>query len=376
MLFSLGLLAQDQERIVIGLFWDNRPQSVILTVREGSYELRSDKGRIALLTKNDMYKVTAVGNRVHLKTLNKEIGTFDRIFINEKEENSAINLKSSKPKFANRVYEDNFILSAQNGKLKILNDVELNNYLAGVVQHEAGNHHTLEFYKVQAIICRTYALKHYFKYKAEGFNLSDLTDSQVYKGRCENDTIRRAVELTKDIVLVDSEINLISAVFHSNSGGHTRNSERVWTTYLPYLRGRRDPASIGQPHYEWEVKLEKNFWLNYFEKNYNINVDDPEVNNYLLNFCPTKKQRFVFRNDSLSLTTLRRDFNLKSTNFCVKTVGDTVIIKGKGFGHGVGLSQEGAMHMAREGKKYNEILHYYYKDIHLIKLSVLDFFKE
>ena len=53
-----------------------------------------------------------------------------------------------------------------------------------------------------------------------------------------------------------------------------------------------------------------------------------------------------------------------------------VVFKGRGFGHGVGLSQEGAMNMAERGYSFTEILHYYYDDVHLVDLSVIDFFKE
>ena len=76
------------------------------------------------------------------------------------------------------------------------------------------------------------------------------------------------------------------------------------------------------------------------------------------------------------MTHLRRDFKLRSTYFCVEEQSDSVKISGRGFGHGVGLSQEGAMKMAETGIPYTEILHFYYTDVHLVKLSLLDLFEK
>ena len=73
---------------------------------------------------------------------------------------------------------------------------------------------------------------------------------------------------------------------------------------------------------------------------------------------------------------IRNDWRLKSAQFDIIPNGHEIILKGKGFGHGVGLCQEGAMRMAKLGYSYAEILHFYYKDVHMINLESLDFFKQ
>jgi stage II sporulation protein D len=73
---------------------------------------------------------------------------------------------------------------------------------------------------------------------------------------------------------------------------------------------------------------------------------------------------------------VREDLKLKSTFFSVTTTGEQVVLNGRGFGHGVGLCQEGAMHMARDGKSYIEILRHYYTDVHLVDVNTLDFFRD
>ena len=76
------------------------------------------------------------------------------------------------------------------------------------------------------------------------------------------------------------------------------------------------------------------------------------------------------------LKTIRKDLKLKSTHFSITEKDGYVMFKGKGFGHGVGLSQEGAMKMTNLGHSYKEVLHYYYQGIHLVPLEALDFFKQ
>lgn len=371
-LCSFFVIGQQREHLVLGLFWNERPQTIIVSVRGGEYKLIADDKLEIPFGTNDMFHISTDGKKVKVKNLSKSFGSFHKVEIIEVNDTSSLNIKSSKPKLPNRVYEDNFRIYASENRLKILNDAKLANYVAGVVQWESGNGNDLEYYKVQAIITRTYALRNINKYESEGFNLCDRVDSQVYKGRTKNKDILRAVKETKDLVLVDDHMTLISAVFHSNSGGQTHNSEEVWTRKMPYLRSVEDTFSIGQPHYLWEKTISMEKWLGTFETKYHIDVKDPKIREYLLSYCPVKRQNYFLPKDTLKLTTVRSRFGLRSTDFCVKTEGDKVIIRGKGFGHGVGLSQEGAMKMALLGIPFEDILMFYYKDVHLVNLSTMD----
>lgn len=369
---SFNIFGQQREHLVLGLFWNERPQTIIVSVRGGAYKLIADDQLEIPFGTSDMFHISTDGKKVKVKNLSQTFGSFNKVEIVEVNDTSSLNIKSSKPKLPNRVYEDNFRIYASENRLKILNDAKLANYVAGVVQWESGNGNDLEYYKVQAIITRTYALRNINKYESEGFNLCDRVDSQVYKGRTKNKDILRAVKETKDLVLVDDHMTLISAVFHSNSGGQTHNSEEVWTRKMPYLRAVEDTFSVGQPHYLWEKTISTEKWLNTFEKKYHINVDDPKIRAYLLSYCPTTRQNYFLPKDTLKLTTVRSRFKLRSTDFCVKTEGNQVVIQGKGFGHGVGLSQEGAMKMALQGIPYEDILMFYYQNVHLVNLSTMD----
>ncbi len=374
LLFILSFTGKTQQRdhLVLGLFWNEKPQTIIVSVRGGEYKLVGDGKTEVPFKTNDMFHISQVGGKVKVKNLSKTFGSFSKVEIIEVNDTSSLNIKSSKPKMANRVYEDNFRIYAKEGKLKILNDAKLSNYVAGVVQWESGNGNSLEYYKVQAIITRTYALKNINKYESEGFNLCDRVDSQVYKGRSKNKDILTAVKQTKGLVLVDNQMSLISAVFHSNSGGATRNSEDVWTRKMPYLRSVKDTFSIGQPHYAWEKTIPTEKWLGTLKSRFNVDVDNKKIKKYVNSYCPSKRQNFMFPKNNVRLTSVRSAFGLRSTDFCVKEKGSNVVITGVGFGHGVGLSQEGAMKMTLQGYSFEEVLMFYYKKVHLVNLDTMD----
>ena len=379
-LFSLSLCAfsiRNYEHIKVGIYWDNRPTSTIITINQGAYDVYGNGEKIMTFPDNQMLVFKVSGNKVVIANFNAEYGAYERVLLRAKSNDCSFNIKPNKPSRESRVYPDHLNISIYNNRLKLINNTDFDDYLAGVVRSEAGNKHTLEYYKVQAIISRTYALKHWYRYKNMGFNLCDRVNSQVYHNMCyDNDTIVEAVEETEDIVIVDHEIDLITAAFHSNSGGTTLNSEDVWTKPLPYLRSKPDTFSLDMPHYEWKTTVNKSNWLNYFRSYYNLDLNNRHDVNTVLNFCPEERINVLqSSNAKVELKRIRSDFKLKSTFFCVNEQNGVVKISGKGYGHGVGLSQEGAMKMAELGYPFTDILHHYYTDIHLIKLSAIDFFK-
>ncbi len=159
--------------------------------------------------------------------------------------------------------------------------------------------------------------------------------------------------------IVDADGNLIDTPFHSNSGGQTANSEDVWRTALPYLRSVQDTFSYRMRQSNWTKVISKDKWLNYFSKTHKLNTQDPEVRNTLLTFSQPQRQARIL---GVPLTRVRTDFGLKSTFFSVSTDSKTgdVILSGHGYGHGVGLSQEGTIRMVSLGIAYDSIIRHYY----------------
>lgn len=361
----------------IGLFWDNRPTTAIVTVANGGYDVYADGQKIYDLMDNDALTFEEKGTMVYVKSSYKKLGVYKKIKLIKKKWGSTFKIMSLAPKKESRVYDDNLFVSSLYSRLRLINNVYLEHYVAGVVESEAGPYQSYEYYKVQAIICRTYALRNLNRFSNHGFDLCDRVNSQVYKSKStRNKDIIRAVNDTKGIVIVDSDINLITAVFHSNSGGQTENSENVWTRPLSYLRSIEDTFSLNQPHADWTHYMPTDEWLTYLRKNYGYPTGDSLYLDYVLDYCPTSRVTFLTPLDTtILLKKIRIDLGLKSTFFTVEEKDGYVKFTGKGFGHGVGLSQEGAMKMANMGFSYRDILHYYYRDIHLIHLSGLDFFR-
>jgi len=217
---------------------------------------------------------------------------------------------------------------------------------------------------------RTYTLQNLEKHAEEGYQLCDQTCCQVYKGRCANTEIMISTSKTAGQVLTDSTGNLITAVFHSNSGGQTANSEDVWGKQLSYLRSVNDPYSVSQTNYTWTKSMTKNDWLDYLKKNFNYPISDAREVAKVTHF--TQSSRQVFLTGNIGLRKIREDLGLRSTFFDILEQGDKVVFSGRGFGHGVGLSQEGAINMARQGFSYTDILKYYYLGIRISTLDELE----
>jgi stage II sporulation protein D len=157
---------------------------------------------------------------------------------------------------------------------------------------------------------------------------------------------------------------MISAAFCSNSGGETINSEQLWSIPTTYLKAVVDTFSNGMRNSSWEKKMPAREWLNYLKTTYKYPVEDTAMRHKALNFEQiTRKMYFP---DSIPLKSIRKDLELKSTFFSIKKEGENVILKGKGYGHGVGLSQEGAIKMVRYKYKASQILKFYYKDVEII----------
>jgi len=368
-----------KEVINVGILWGNRPASSVVSIHTGSYTLYGDNQAVKQLTINQTMVLRIAGGQVQVTSGGKVVGSYKSVRLKRNTWGSAFNLKAMSLATAKRTYNDNLKVSVYLNKLKLINNVYIEHYIGGVVEAESGSRETYEYYKVQAIIARTYVLSNLSKYAKFGFNVCDRVNSQVYKGMStRNPDIIKATNATRGLVLVDSDINLIQAVFHSNSGGQTANSEDAWSKEVDYLRSISDTFSLDQPHYNWKTFLEKEKWLSYLEKKYSYPVKDSVFLEYVLDYCPTERDRCLSPlAPNTLLKTIRIDWGFRSTFFSISEgeEGKYVYFEGRGFGHGVGLSQEGAMRMAELGIPYNKILKYYYKDTHLIHLSALDFFR-
>ncbi len=381
LLAALSLHGQARffDEVKIGILELQKPTSAQVITEFGNYNVWADGKKIASLAPRERITFIKRGNLIEASLPGKVLGNFKVIELNALDDTGVFRLYLLKPSREERVYDDNLYLTAgQHGDIKFINRVDLEKYIAGVVEAESGKEKGLEYYMVQAIISRTYALNNRRRFIKEGYNLNDRVDCQVYHGKARwEPDILEAVQATKSLVLVDSEMQLITAAFHSNSGGETVASESVWSGPLPYLVSRKDDFSIGGDHYAWQVSVPRDKWLAYLKAKHGYDSENETLRALATSYAqPFREVYFVDEKFNIPLKDLRKDWALNSTFFDIAEAGDSLHIKGRGFGHGAGLSQEGAMRMADLGFTYAEILHFYYNDVHIIDLRSLDFFLE
>ncbi|NQV52156.1 MAG: SpoIID/LytB domain-containing protein [Flavobacteriales bacterium] len=377
LLVACGLGASASNKVLnIGLFWNNEPSEVTVQTSLGSYSIYGNGKLILDLKESAIVRILNQDGLIHVRTITQDLGTFYNVEIKRTVWGSSLKIQPKGDRELHE-YNDNFSFKPFQGKLRIVNEVYIEHYVAGVIEGEAGIKEPKEYYKVQAVICRTYALNNRRRHEAEGFQLCDKVHCQVYHRRSMNNPdIVKGTQETIGIVIVDSDINLVTAAFHSNCGGYTCNSEDVWSGYLNYLRAREDEHCLQENHSYWRTAFTRDKWLNYLSVSHGYPVYEPTARDIALDYCPDERQHYLnpdgFR---VHFKRIRYDLGLQSAFFSIDAVQDSVILEGHGYGHGVGLCQEGAMNMAKSGQPYDDILHYYYREVHLVNLSVIDFFR-
>ena len=352
-------------------------------------------------------------------------------------------------KVDNRAYRGRIRLNIiDDFRLLTINQVELENYLYGVVPNEIPSSWGMESLKAQALASRTYAVFNINPRQA--YDMEDNQNSQVYMGYdYEKSSTSRAVDETRgEMIYYDGK--LIQAFYHSTSGGMTENSENVWYEDLPYLRGVNDEFSdnSGSPHNEWQTTYYTediirllNLNENKVDEVYGVQINKVSENNRVLEcifltdageisykkenarlllglksswfsivngnafyyisryFSGIENQEddgatsrggildIIIDNENDETDEMKyetgsifgkyaissdgeKKINREKLSFIssrgvsvVDTNSDQYNFEGRGWGHGVGMSQYGAKQMAEEGYTYKEILKHYYTGV-------------
>ena len=360
LLFFLALtMASNAERVKIRLFSNNNIEALYVSFDLGLYDLYASDTLLLEKSLGEGMTVELLpsASNVKVSVNGYEYGVFKQVTLRATDTACILCLNPKGVK--QRTYEGNLVISAYDARnLRIINDVDFETYLAGVVQSEIYGQQS-DIFRIQATISRTWALRNMGKHKTDGFNFCDYVHCQAYQNRCVRPDIMLGTMQSSGETIVDADGKLIDTPFHSNSGGETANSEDVWRSALPYLRSVQDTFSFRMRQSNWTKVIPKDKWLNYFAKTHKLNTQDPDVRNTLLTFEQQHRKAKIL---GVPLTRVRTDFKLKSTFFTVTTddkSGD-VILKGHGYGHGVGLSQEGTIRMVSLGISYDSIIRHYY----------------
>jgi len=265
-------------------------------------------------------------------------------------------------------------------------DMDLEEYILGVVAGEmpAGFH--VEALKAQALAARTYTLLRMKAFGGNGCTMhpgadicTDSTNCQAYRNpktvKKDLNKLKKAVSDTAGEVIV-FQGHLIDAVFFSTSGGKTENSEDIWSSKVPYLRSVMSQYEEQSPKLMTQKEIDINTFISYMKE------IEPSIK---LSKKNMKKQIAIMeRSDGGSVmqikvgnkvmkgTAIRQKLGLNSANFKIEYSLNKMIFTVLGYGHGIGMSQYGADGMARNGSDYKEIINHYYQGVDIVKYDALN----
>ena len=391
-------------------------------------------------SKKEDFILSKVGNNISLKNSSKVLGQGKIIKLKKNDSNTRYFEVKGIDNLDYAKYPDNAIiqLDSKNTNILVINETSLENYLKGVIPYEMGANAPLEAMKAQAITARTLAVRRVDKNAADGYDITNTTSDQVYKGYSDiyfssTNNVYKAVEQTKGLVLSYNG-NLIEGMYYSNNGGYTANDGFVWSSgnSTPYYKSKKDDydtylhkttASWGMINYqntytkdELRKKILDGFssYPAYYKapyctpaftgisENFDIEVLSQEngyitqmrikddggheyiVKNYANRwFFGLRSQQYNLEKLSglyiknSNATTSKDNIYIKNADGNTKEVetGQLIIkgsdkttkveaikylFSGRGYGHGIGMSQNGAMNRAEAGQSYKEILSFYY----------------
>lgn len=275
----------------------------------------------------------------------------------------------------NRPYRGAIEIADGKEGLLVINEVPMEFYLAGIINHEISSKWPEDVIKTQAVIARTYALFNRNKRLKNPWHVDSSVMGQVYGGSSsEDDAAISAVRATKGEVLMFGDEPALT-VYHSNAGGMTDSARDVWSRDYPYLVPVESPFDSGAPKYEWDY-IATSAELGEGLRRSGRNIKDP-VELQILETTAAGRVKLLSIRDAdgqearLSGEDLRSILGysvLKSAIFAVERGSELFVFKGRGSGHGVGLSQWGAKGMAENGYSYRQILEHFYPGTEIMKV--------
>lgn len=354
-----------------------KPDSILL---KGTYLLKSEEALYELGENNKILRIKPAKKNYRLSTDNRtfNFNTYDKIILIPQDEKTT-------SVFRRREYNGELRLSfSEKLGVSLVNRLDLEKYLKSVVPSEMPSEKAqyFEALKAQAICARTYALSKMLDRKNHLFDVYTDHRDQVFKGRsAETVNASRAVEQTRGDVLKFND-SLAVIFYHSTCGGISENASEVWPDInKPYLQKNKD--LLGEKFscavsklYRWKRSFNMAEIDSLIEKNFEFSLlgqtvqDTSEIQfkAKVLQRSPSgrvQKMKLVYGDSTRVLENYQiRSFfsskngrGLPSLLFNIKSSRDSLLVfNGGGFGHGAGMCQWGALHMAESGFKYYDIL--------------------
>lgn len=270
------------------------------------------------------------------------------------------------------IYRNRVTLLAKGRECAVVNTVDLEKYLAGLINREMAPGWPIDAMKAQAVASRSYALYQAQANHLRDYDLEGTTQDQVYEGASsETAKSNQAAEQTRGEVISFGG-TAIKAYFHANCGGTTEIPVAVWgskspafrTVSCPYHRRPRDRLSwnlvLTKLQLEKALKKVSGILPKGFMQVARLEAGVASTNQRLNDVVVSDARGTNFKIPANAFRNAVGNTKLKSTAFRIHPEGGSYRLIGEGFGHGVGMCQIGARAMAEEGKTYRQILDYYY----------------
>ncbi len=274
------------------------------------------------------------------------------------------------------------VLISETGKIEEIGRKE---YLFGVVASEMGGEAPLEALKAQAVASYTYALYCKGKNENQSFDLTDSPDNcQKYLSRAEleqkwgqnaekySDNINKAIEQTLNYVITDSSSNPILAAYHAVSCGKTESAEVVWGKAYPYLQPVESIGDLLSPDYLSVRSFTEAEFAEKMAKHVALSGDGSKWIGESVYSESGTVISYEFGGVAVDGANIRDTLGLRSAAFDVSYKEGELVFNVKGYGHGVGMSQYGAIYLASTGSSFVEILSHYYTGCKMKKLNLTD----
>lgn len=291
-----------------------------------------------------------------------------------------------------QIVENSQMVKVYISKTKEIVEMDLEEYIKGVISGEMPASFEMEALKAQAVAARSYAVSRMMKFKDGGQSahpgaaLCDDVHCQVWLSKDKLREVKpkywmrdywpkieEAVEETQGLILTYKGEPIGEPLFHSSSGGRTENSEDVFASAVPYLRSVESPYEENTPHYSDVQVVTIQSFISKFKSKYN----DSDINTSNLKTALKILERSAggrilkmqVGNKAVTGREIRELLGLRSANFKMTIDNKNIEITTFGNGHGVGMSQYGANGMALNGYNFEEILKHYYVGTDVMKMK-------
>lgn len=355
-------------QVDVRLFAGYKSDTIVFSVTAGEFQINYFQSNEALLVKGQKAIIIRSGAKLVIRSSEDHFWIIsDSLRITGITGTDLFSLSVDNTGKLTRNYSGDLRCKSDLGTILLINTCDIEQYIAGVMKAEGGSGRHPEYFKTQAVIARTYMYGHLNRHALDGYDLCDDVHCQAFNGLTDDPLIIKAALETKGQVIIGVDAQPITAAFHSNCGGETLASEDIWLRGQSYLKKVKDPYCTSSRNSRWSKSISVREWIDYLKKSGMTSV---QADKALLNFNQQVRMiNYKAGSFSIPFNQIRTDLGLRSSFFSVKVKGDSVILSGRGYGHGAGLCQEGAIVMATKGFDYRKIIGFYYQGVTIQNFS-------